>query len=1134
MADDVIISAGSSKASKSTAGKANIRDVPVLGIVKNNVDPIRSGRIQVYISDFGSLDPDDSEGWTTVSYLSPFYGFVEPKAGDTGYGDYTSNPSSYGFWNSPPDIGTTVVCLFVNGDSNYGYYIGCVPKPEALHMVPAIGSSEKIIANNEGEANGYGGATRLPVTNINTNNDSISDNQEFLNAPKPIHSYSAMIMNQQGIIRDPIRGPISSSAQRESPSRVGWGVSTPGRPIYDGGHTDSDILEASKTSTPESLRVIARRGGHSIVMDDGDLVGRDQLVRIRSAAGHQILMSDDGQTLFIIHSNGQSYIELGKEGTIDMYSTNSVNIRTQGDLNLHADNDVNIHAAKKFNLRAESINLQSEKDTNHVVGANYSVDTTGTFTHKVGGPMSMQSSGAASYASSGVTFINGSKINLNTGSTSTTPKTVPQIQLKAHTDTLYDSQKGYAAAPAKLQSVTSRAPAHAPWANAGQGVDVKTSLDAGSSLPSSPTPKTNAANNNAAATPVQDPVSLANVSTVPPVPSTSNAIDKATTSAMVAASAQNAVSGATAAVAKGAATIQTSTGPSVNLGLLAQTPRMLESAGVLKPGSASLITSLTSAGVSIAKAMPTNLFTGAQGISSLPSFINNVPSQVNAQVSAFQRSQTGLMQAGVITGRESPSAMAGLVMSGANAGITNTLKVVKDVASAAAMAGVPNARAIAGVASNVSKLINSGNFAAGTAQSVLSGASAVVGALGALSALGKPGSDLRKLGASAAAFQSILSQYKALQVGIPQNLKEIANATTAASQRASSPRVAGTSLPGITPATIGGAIAGAMGVASAVNSLGRATSTASQLGAISSVLGAVGRVSGTIVPGSNTILSGAQSVLGAASQLSRVNGSTSPQTILNATNRIISGVSGIVNGMSSASRASGITNLPGGASLLGAISNPSLSSQIPGVSAAVQNSLSAATNGISLPQSISSAAGAIGGTASAALSKLTGTLSSLGGSKSLSSLPAGLDPSIAAQLTSAMSSVSSASGGGIVMPTIGLETYSRAAVEAQSSALLGDSRIPRPNFSGNPLSDEKVKVFEATKAELDSVIEESFTQRKIVGDARLAWKEAQQNLPAGDAQIAALHQIYNEENAKAIAIEKKIADLRQQQFRNAT
>lgn len=474
MASDDFKVKGQAKATKPDAGGGVIRSVPVLGVVKNNVDATHAGRVDVYIADFGAPDPDHSSSWITVSYMSPFFGSTQPQAGNDSedYGTYTKNPSSYGMWFSPPDIGSTVICIFINGDINYGYYIGGVLPPELLQMIPAIGASDTIVANDS-EAAGLGGATTLPVVNLNTNNKTLNSVSNFLTAPKPVHSYSSSIYFQQGLIRDSIRGPISSSALRESPSRVGWGVSTPGRPIYQGGFTDTNILSSGLKSSNDSLKLVSRRGGHSIVMDDGDAVGKDQLIRLRTALGHQILMSDNGQTLFIIHANGQSYIELGKEGTIDMYSTNSVNIRTQGDLNLHADNNININAKNNLNIAATNIQINAEENISYRTGANFSGYTLGKYTVKVNGAMSMAAGGEGSYASTGIMYVNGEKINLNTGQTSVTPEEVTKIPIVAHTDTLFDKIKGWLAAPAYLLSIVSRAPAHAPWSNANQGVDVK-------------------------------------------------------------------------------------------------------------------------------------------------------------------------------------------------------------------------------------------------------------------------------------------------------------------------------------------------------------------------------------------------------------------------------------------------------------------------------------------------------------------------------------------------------------------------------------------------------------------------------------------------------------------------------------
>ena len=763
--EDIVKTKGPTKATQPESGGANIRGVPVLGIVKNNIDPIRSGRIQVYIADFGSTDPEDEAGWVTVSYMTPFFGSTKPGAPDTGYGSYVANPSSYGVWNSPPDIGSTVVCIFINGDPVYGYYIGCVPQPESLHMVPAIGSSTDVILNNAAEGTGYGGATRLPVTNINTNNDAVAEGPAFLTEPKPVHSYVAAIMNQQGLIRDPIRGPITSGAQRESPSRVGWGVSTPGRPIYEGGFSDESIAGTTKTSRLDpKLKVIARRGGHSIVMDDGDLVGTDQLIRIRSAAGHQILMSDDGQTLFIIHSNGQSYIELGKEGTIDMFSTNSVNIRTQGELNFHADQDININTKTKLNIQADSIHVNSDKEMTHKVGTNYQVQTVGNYTHKVDGSTSMSAGGTADFTSVDNMYHLGKNIYLNSGGPAMTPAPVTPKPLIGQSDTLFSPATGFSPAPGALPTIVSRAPAHSPWANANQGVNVKTTQNASAVLPAAASPAVAATNTTAAASPPRTPVTPAVVSSVPATPAISAALPAPVAGSMIAAASTNAATGPLAkAVATGAGIVPTSSGLVAAVGSFAQSPMQLEAAGICKPGTGALITSLVQGGANLSTAFSPSMFTGLNGVTSLDSFVQSIPAQISTQITSFQQAQTELTNASVITGNESAGSVAGLVMSAASQGAAATISAVKNMSGIVNPAGIN----MSGEMSAVTNEITSGNFAAKLAEAASSGAAAVSGAI------------TESSGPVSAAFEAIKNSFKKLEVGVPQNLEAISGGITA-------------------------------------------------------------------------------------------------------------------------------------------------------------------------------------------------------------------------------------------------------------------------------------------------------------------------------------------------------------------
>jgi len=933
MAQDIIKTRGVPKSAKPDAGGANTNNFPVFGIVKDNIDPTRAGRIKVLLADKPPNDSDNAANWVTVSFLSNFFGTIGGTAatGPDDNGTYKSNPTSYGQWHAPPDIGTKVICIFINGDPNYGFYIGCVPEAETLHMVPAIGSSDNVITN-EGESTSYGGATRLPVTNFNTNNATSNNSTTFNDSPRPVHSYSATIMNQQGIIRDPIRGPISSSASREPASRVGWGVSTPGRPIYEGGFNDSTVTENLDESRNQQLKVVARRGGHSIVMDDGDIIGRDQLVRIRTALGHQILMSDNGQTLMILHSNGQSYIELGKEGTIDMYSTNSVNIRTQGDLNLHADRNVNIHAMENLNIQAKNIQTNSEEKTMMRAGSDFNIAATGKLTGLAGGPVAWAAGGDASLVGGGQAFVNGSKVNLNSGAPGTSPDAVSPIPLIAQTDTLYDEGRGFMAAPGKLLTIVSRAPAHAPWANAGQGVDAKTNLDAASQLPAAPSPAV-AATTAAAANTGATPPAVATVASAPAgVPAISATVDHNTTSAALGAVATSAAGGPLAsAVNQGAAVVSTGTGLVAAVGAFAQTASQLAAGGILKPGAATLVTGLVQAGANIVQAMPASLFTGAAGASNLTSLVQNTTAQAKSVVHTMQQAQTALGKVGAITGSEAVTQVTGMVTAAATVGLGPTVAAIQQTSRTASSAGstaisatnsAPPAATANGEArreaSATSDGVSASGSSAGTANSLTgslsgaanntlssirtaleaigSGAAAAglaesIGGLGgiqsALTAMGNVPSlaglmDQAK-GVAASAFNAIKNSFKPFKAGVPQNLTQIAKENAAAAAEvANQTTQAGSNL-----LNDAGSIAG------------RASGTPG--GALTRVSGALSRTAGVLTNTAVAINSVGGAITRTTGALSSIAGSVGGAT--NATTSINNSVTSITGGLTAATNA---------------------------------------------------------------------------------------------------------------------------------------------------------------------------------------------------------------------------------------
>ena len=451
-----------------------------IGVVKNNVDPTRSGRLQVYIELFGSANPNDPSSWRTVNYCPPFYG-ATPAGASAGTGAFQEgNPQSYGMWFTPPDIGVQVLCFFVGGDPSQGYYLGCVPEQGITHMIPAVGSVEKSQARtqNATQASYFAGSTRLPVTEINNSSTEIVNNPKYFDQPKPVHSYVAGILFQQGLINDQIRGSIGSSSQRESPSAC-YGISTPGRAIYAGGigatGEENITSEDLKARQPSAANVIARRGGHTLVMDDGDLTGQDNLIRIRTSKGHQITMSDDGNCLYICHANGQAYIELGQEGTLDVYTSNSVNLRTQGTLNLHADEDINMFAGRNFNVKSMAgTTLQSDSDISLSNKGALTLFSQSNIGLKTAGALAMTSQQGSWAAGASLSF-NGGQIQLNGGPRIEvqTPKGLTKYLLPSVS---FNNTLGWVVNPTGTESIVTRAPTHEPYPYHNQGVSTAVKL----------------------------------------------------------------------------------------------------------------------------------------------------------------------------------------------------------------------------------------------------------------------------------------------------------------------------------------------------------------------------------------------------------------------------------------------------------------------------------------------------------------------------------------------------------------------------------------------------------------------------------------------------------------------------------
>lgn len=335
-----------------------------IATVKATADNERMGRIRVFVNAFDG-DQNDPKTWITVRYLTPFYGVTPSELAVPGTDDWSKTQKSYGMWMPPPDIGTRCAVMFEEGDLSRGYVIGYPLDLYMNNMIPGNPSSRlKSIDENSDDYDPELLEQKIantPVTEYNKSNDvSTPDTTR-----KPVHPFVDKLI-AQGLANDNVRGNTSSSARRESPSQV-FGISTPG-PIDFAGQISKDPKVGNFHGAIQDKdgkvikRANSRQGGHTFVMDDGtpqenvnnEILGNkaNELIRLRTRTGHQLVMHDTEGLIYIGSASGKTWLEFSKDGKIDVFAEDSVSVHTKNDFNFRADRDVNIEAGRNINMKA--------------------------------------------------------------------------------------------------------------------------------------------------------------------------------------------------------------------------------------------------------------------------------------------------------------------------------------------------------------------------------------------------------------------------------------------------------------------------------------------------------------------------------------------------------------------------------------------------------------------------------------------------------------------------------------------------------------------------------------------------------------------------------------------------------------
>jgi len=397
----------------------DIGNGPYLAKVVGYLDPAFMGGLEVTLLRADGNIIGDANQTYPVKYAPPFYGTTTFEFMGYNLDNFDDTQKSYGMWFVPPDIGVTVMIFFIDGRSDQGYWTNCVPSRFMNQMIPAIGASESVIFA-EGQEEKYD-VSSIPVAEVNRRANDLTTGLNIEKVPRPVHPIADRYL-EQGTLEDEVRGVTASSSRRDVPNMVS-GISSPG-PIDRIGKKNFIGKSQSKSEVPVP---VSRLGGTQFVMDDGNIryarkkspseappeyadllngedpdvpnIPKDEYFRLRTRTGHQILLHNSEDLIYIGNSRGTAWVELTSDGKIDIFAEDSISVHSKQDVNIYAGRDINMEAGRNINMKASAeyskddpadekgkikdknefeagrIQIESAFNTNILVGANMKIQT---------------------------------------------------------------------------------------------------------------------------------------------------------------------------------------------------------------------------------------------------------------------------------------------------------------------------------------------------------------------------------------------------------------------------------------------------------------------------------------------------------------------------------------------------------------------------------------------------------------------------------------------------------------------------------------------------------------------------------------------------------------------------------------
>lgn len=449
------------EAFEASAQSSNMMPYVTIGMVVDTNDPQQMGRIRVVCTQWGDVWGSAVENLPWALYMSPFGGQVQ--VGTRGPGVQESQGGvAYGMW-AIPKVGSQVAVLCIDGNPMTRMYFGCVYDQFTPHTMPHgryMYDDHPELEKGQADPAPFG-----PYTSAEKFIQPLADNQKqaFGNKSEPNFEFRSRAADY-GVSRVDVQqlSQTYSKVQDDKDITHGDWKSTSG---YQVSRTDPSAPSSFTDRNYDSMVYsFTSPGFHSLSMDDRQENCR---VRLRTTSGHQIIMDDTNERIYISTARGNNWVEMDQDGNIDIFSSNKISVHAAKDINFTSDETVRFYGKKGVHFKSdEDIRIDSAKEVNVKAATNLRMHATtalylqsGTDTHvKSGGSLFLEA--AAGFHGKG-----GSTLNLESGGTvNLLGSAIVGTGVTSFNGPGADSASAAQPAGEKPAFFTSRIPDHEPWA----------------------------------------------------------------------------------------------------------------------------------------------------------------------------------------------------------------------------------------------------------------------------------------------------------------------------------------------------------------------------------------------------------------------------------------------------------------------------------------------------------------------------------------------------------------------------------------------------------------------------------------------------------------------------------------------